>query len=30
VEGYFLPEEAPDETYSALRAFLMRRDKATA
>jgi haloacetate dehalogenase len=26
--GHFLPEEAPDETYSALRAFLMGRDEA--
>jgi haloacetate dehalogenase len=26
--GHFLPEEAPDETYSALRAFLMGRDQA--
>jgi haloacetate dehalogenase len=26
--GHFLPEEAPDETYSALRAFLMGRDAA--
>jgi haloacetate dehalogenase len=27
--GHFLPEEAPEETYSALRAFLMGRDEAT-
>jgi haloacetate dehalogenase len=26
--GHFLPEEAPDETYAALRAFLMGRDEA--
>ena len=26
--GHFLPEEAPDETYSALRAFLKGRDEA--
>jgi haloacetate dehalogenase len=25
--GHFLPEEAPDETYTALRAFLVGRDE---
>ena len=28
--GHFLPEEAPDETYSALRAFLLGRDEPAA
>jgi haloacetate dehalogenase len=27
--GHFLPEEAPDQTYAALRAFLMGTDEAT-